>query len=214
MADRTFVQTSILECLVLYLVTRFRPATLHASAVVWKGMCVLLAGPGRSGKSTLAYACARAGMQVVSDDCVRVDSSGSRVRVWGNPWFMHLRPDSGRFFPELHGFEPTPQLSGELKIQIDTECIWSGCCLPLAQVNSALVLERSRCSHSRVEYADVREVAEALMPPGAPFPADLVAVERGAELAASCRPGRLILGADIHEAVAVIREWLEAEGEA
>ena len=148
---------------------------------------------------------------VGSDDSVRLDSFGDRICVWSNPWFVHLRPDAARWFPELNAIEPTLQLSGELKIQVDLEHVWTGCCAPHSEVYSSLIMERSSGSSSRIEPADPREIAEALIPSVVRIRSDLEAIKRAAQIAAGCRPARLIVGDDLDETVATIRKWLEAD---
>jgi hypothetical protein len=50
---------------------------LHAGAVAINGQVTAFFGPTRSGKSTLVAACARAGAELVSDDCVVVYRDGT-----------------------------------------------------------------------------------------------------------------------------------------
>ena len=66
---------------------------LHAGAVAIDGQVTAFFGPTRSGKSTLVAACARAGAEVVSDDCVVVYRDGPQwmavpsypaMRLWSS----------------------------------------------------------------------------------------------------------------------------------
>lgn len=57
--------------------TTWSPA--HGGAVGWNGGFVLLAGAGRSGKTTATLACARAGWDYVGDDYILADTLGGRV---------------------------------------------------------------------------------------------------------------------------------------
>lgn len=66
---------------------------LHAGAVAINGEVTAFVGPTGSGKSTLVAACARAGAEVVSDDCVVVSREGARwmavpsypaLRLWSS----------------------------------------------------------------------------------------------------------------------------------
>jgi hypothetical protein len=65
---------------------------LHAAAVEVDGRAVLLAGPGRAGKTTLAAAAQTAGLRVLAEDlsCVRVDGHPA---VLPGPAGLRLRTD-------------------------------------------------------------------------------------------------------------------------
>jgi hypothetical protein len=66
---------------------------LHAAAVEIGGAAMLLAAPGRGGKTTLAAAFAAAGYRVLAEDlaCIRM---GDRVSVIPGPAMMRVRPDA------------------------------------------------------------------------------------------------------------------------
>jgi hypothetical protein len=91
---------------------------LHAACVAKEGISVLLQARPGTGKSTLAYACARRGYQVVAEDVVQVDLGATPPRLWGFPWRIHLLPDATRFFPELEGVRPMEQINGERKMVV------------------------------------------------------------------------------------------------
>lgn len=74
----------------------------HAAAVVRNGTAVLLIGSSGVGKSTLAYACARAGWQILAEEVVHV-SLRHGLRLWGDPAVIGLSEDAIRWFPELAG---------------------------------------------------------------------------------------------------------------
>jgi hypothetical protein len=81
----------ILEPLVLYLVCRSDRVPVHASAVRFGELAVLLAGASGSGKSCLALAADSAGLAVMSDDTTYLQSR-PRFRVWGWPGPAHVLP--------------------------------------------------------------------------------------------------------------------------
>lgn len=65
---------------------------VHACAVETDAGAVLCAGPGRSGKTTLALAAARMGKRIVGDDVVAVEWSTGRV--YQVPFFIRPRADT------------------------------------------------------------------------------------------------------------------------
>jgi hypothetical protein len=90
--DRMHFRTEILEAVTLALLSHFDRHPVHAAAVAVRGRAVLLAAPSGTGKSTLAYACHAAGMDLLGDDHVRVQLE-PEVRLWGWPARVRLALD-------------------------------------------------------------------------------------------------------------------------
>jgi hypothetical protein len=83
----------VVDPLLLFLLTRSGRVPVHAAGVCVGNTAVILAGPSGAGKSTLAHAALRAGLDVLSDDTLFVESEPD-LRVWGYPRPIHLLPDS------------------------------------------------------------------------------------------------------------------------
>ena len=115
--DREHLRCGVLEALALFMLARRDRDPLHAAAVMRGGTALLLAGPSGVGKSTLVYAAARAGLQVLSEDAVYLQLDP--FRVWGMPRFVHLTPASVRFFPELEGIRPKLLANGKTKLALN-----------------------------------------------------------------------------------------------
>ncbi|HEU4721916.1 MAG TPA: hypothetical protein VFS59_11185, partial [Gemmatimonadaceae bacterium] len=88
-ADRARFRTDVLEAVVLALLSCYDRHPLHAAAVACRGHALLLAAPSGTGKSTLAYSCHAAGLDLLGDDHVRVQLEPS-LRVWGWPARVRL----------------------------------------------------------------------------------------------------------------------------
>jgi len=68
---------------------------VHASSVVLEdGQAIAFTGPSGRGKSTLASAFSREGFQVVSDDCLMLESEGGAVQAFSSYPSLRLWPDS------------------------------------------------------------------------------------------------------------------------
>lgn len=91
---------------------------LHAACVARDGVGTLLCGDSGAGKSSLAYACARRGWTLVSDDAVHLAPGPERIGVGGSN-LIHLREPARRLFPELEGAHALAAPNGKRAIEID-----------------------------------------------------------------------------------------------
>lgn len=80
--------------MVLYLIAQGE-LPLHAAALERDGRAIVIGGPSRFGKSTLAGAAVRAGWRLLSEDTTAV-RLGSRIHVLPGPAGLRLRPDVAR----------------------------------------------------------------------------------------------------------------------
>jgi hypothetical protein len=91
------VLAEIADALVLFLLTRSGRTPLHAAGFLYGGTAVVLAGPSGTGKSTLALAAMRQGLEILSDDTLYIQLQ-PRLRVWGFRRPLHVFPkDAPRF---------------------------------------------------------------------------------------------------------------------
>ena len=101
LGDRAHFRDTMLDAITLALLSHFDRHPLHAAAVGCDGRAILLAGPSGSGKSTLAYAARAAGLDVLGEDHVWVQTT-PQLRVWGWPaTTFRLLPEAASQFPEL-----------------------------------------------------------------------------------------------------------------
>ncbi len=121
---------------------------VHGAAVVRNGRAALLRAPGGGGKTTLAYAAARSGFQVLAEDAVWIDPS--RAVWWGLPWWFHPRLDAGRLFPELQGLSPALVRSGSPKLAVEMAALYPGSPVPRALPGPVVLLERRPGGSSRI----------------------------------------------------------------
>jgi hypothetical protein len=205
--DRDYFRAGVLEALALFLLARMDRDPLHASAVARGDTALLLAGRSGVGKSTLVYAAARAGLRVLSEDAVYLQSDPPRV--WGIPRFVHLMPETARFFPELAEVRPKLLYNGKTKLAIDLRALASDGAEPVAARAGICLLARGDTPGA--DPIDPREaVAEltASLEPGFDAYADSVGekVARVAETGA----WRLTLPPHPADAVPLLRTLLDA----
>ena len=91
---------------------------LHAACVSRYGRGVLLCGDSGAGKSSLSYACARAGWTYTSDDASYLLHDTAHPRVVGNSHQVRFRPTAKALFPELEGRGITPRAEGKPSIEV------------------------------------------------------------------------------------------------
>jgi hypothetical protein len=86
---------------------------LHASCVARGQQGLLLLGPSRSGKSTLAMALTRAGFRLLSDDRTFCSLTRDELQAWGLPRPLKLRREAAQWFEDYRDREPTDVQNGE-----------------------------------------------------------------------------------------------------
>jgi hypothetical protein len=107
-----FLNTALLTALDFSLFT-----PLHAACVMYNGCGVLLCGDSGAGKSTLAYACARRGWTLVSDDSLHLlPGLGSQVASFSST--IHLREPARALFSELQQERVSIAPNGKRAIEI------------------------------------------------------------------------------------------------
>ena len=94
---------------------------IHGACVAIDGRGVLLCGDSGAGKSSLSYACARAGWQFISDDCSFLLHNESGRNVMGDCHQVRFRPSAVELFPEIADMDITPRLDGTPSIDLPTE---------------------------------------------------------------------------------------------
>jgi hypothetical protein len=111
----------LLECLVLTALDTIYFVGLHAACVARQGRGILLCGESGRGKSTLAYACARAGWTFVSDDSHLAQPSENIVT--GSSDLIRLREPACELFPELHGMPIATAPNGKQCIEVQPKLV-------------------------------------------------------------------------------------------
>jgi hypothetical protein len=93
--------------------------TVHAACVALDGRGVMLCGDSEAGKSTLSYACARAGWEYISDDRTYLLDCERRIAA-GNSHQVRLRTSAADLFPDLPELAQAPWTEDEPSIDFST----------------------------------------------------------------------------------------------
>jgi hypothetical protein len=93
---------------------------IHAACVALQGRGILLCGDSGAGKTSLSYACARAGWEFVADDTSYMILGEDSRAVMGNCHQVRFRPSAAELFPEVAGAEITDRIFGRPSIEMPT----------------------------------------------------------------------------------------------
>ncbi len=115
-----YLRYHILETAVLSMIGALCATPLHAACVAPFGHGMLLCGDSGAGKSSLAFAGARAGWTFISDDASYLPFDQKGRLVVGNCHKIRLRDSGVQLFPELEGRCVTPRATGKPSIEIST----------------------------------------------------------------------------------------------
>ncbi len=105
---------------------------LHAACVAREEHGLVLIGPSRSGKSTLAMALIATGFKLLSDDRTFCLMREGKVHAWGLPRPLKLRREAAAWFEEFRDREPMDVQNGErvFHYEPNRQCsgeLWSEC---------------------------------------------------------------------------------------
>jgi len=115
-----YLRYHILEAAALSMVAGLLATPVHAACVAPLQCGMLLCGDSGAGKSSLAFAGARAGWTFVTDDASYLPLDHFDRTVIGNCHQFRLRESGVGLFPELEGRTITPRAAGKPSIEIAT----------------------------------------------------------------------------------------------
>jgi hypothetical protein len=128
-----------------HIATRYA-TPVHAGCVQLDGRGLLLCGDSGAGKSSLSYACARAGWTYITDDATFLlseDSQAGESRlVTGNCHQVRFRPSAAELFPEVEGLDLTPRATGKPSIELLTAPMKNIVCAQTADIDYLVFLNR------------------------------------------------------------------------
>ena len=116
-----FFRYYFLDAAVLAVISQLYLTAVHGALVEREGRGILLCGDSFAGKSTLAYACARAGWTLISDDGVFLVRRREDRYAIGNPFSIRFRDDARILFPELRTHLTKTRANGKIGIEVATK---------------------------------------------------------------------------------------------
>jgi len=134
---------------------------VHSGFVADNGRGALLPGPGGTGKSTCALACASAGMAYLGDDCVAIDVRGETSVGHSLYGSAYLDPVHARRLPELLPSLVRGRRPDELKALVIPNADRP---VPSSAPIDAIILPRLGEGPARIQRATKREALLLLAP--------------------------------------------------
>jgi len=122
-SHRSYMRYHFLESAALCHIANRHTAPIHGACVELNGRGVLLCGDSGAGKSSLSFACARAGWTYISDDASFLIQGRQDRQVVGNCHVIRLRPSAAELFEEVAGKPITPRTVGKPSIELRTSTI-------------------------------------------------------------------------------------------
>jgi hypothetical protein len=146
-ASRTgYLRFHFLEPAVLFQIANRFTVGMHAGCVELDGRGVLLCGESGAGKSSLSFACARAGWTYITDDASFLVQGRDDRMVTGNCHIVRLRPSASELFHEAAGRPITPRASGKPTVEIRTSDIGEITGSHLTKIDYIVFLNRADAS--------------------------------------------------------------------
>jgi hypothetical protein len=120
-ADSSYWRMVIFPILLSVVAGSIGIVELHAACVARDRQGLVLIGPSRSGKSTLAMALTEAGFGLLSDDRTFCSFKRGRLIAWGIRRPLKLRPEAAAWFENFRGREPVDFQDGERVFHCELE---------------------------------------------------------------------------------------------
>jgi hypothetical protein len=210
LAEPERVTACFIECLGVFLACGRRPGTLHAAGIRIGDRGVLLTGRDGAGKSTLAYACVRAGLHLLAEDMVVVEPGPRGAVAWGDARFLHLLPDAPGLFPELSTAPYVRQLNGETKLRVHVHALRPDAAITQMPVWGVCSLGRADGGATRIGPSDPDTIRHALTHFKGDPPIDLSAMNGGVDALLNGHTAHLEVGSDLDGAVRMLQEWVRS----
>jgi hypothetical protein len=140
---RSYLRYHFLEAVALTHIAGCQTAAIHAACVELNGHGVLLCGESGAGKSSLAFACARAGWTYITDDASFLLHGRSDRKVVGNCHLIRLRPSAAELFAEVEGKPQTQRAEGKPSIELFTSSMPEITTAGSAEIDCVIFLNRS-----------------------------------------------------------------------
>jgi hypothetical protein len=162
-ADHPWLRWFYIESMAYLLLAQRYIVPIHAACVARGSAGLLLCGESNAGKSTLSFACARAGWTFVADDCTwLLAGSSDRVAI-GKPHQVRFRHDAARHFPELAGHVARTRPNGKLSIEVPISLFPEVATASRCPIAGLVFLDRHSGGPARAESIESADAVDMLL---------------------------------------------------
>jgi len=150
---RDYFRYFFLDSTALGCVSSVHATAIHAGCVALDGEGVLLCGDSGAGKTTLSYACARAGWTYVTDDGSYLVHGEADRLIAGNCHRARFRPSAEALFPQLRGREAMRRAGvGKPSIELPIEAGGAIRTAPAAKARYLVFLARNAAAKELTQF--------------------------------------------------------------
>ena len=150
-ADHSWLRWFFMENTAYLLLCQRYLTAIHAACVARNDTGIMLCGGSNAGKSTLAFACARAGFTYVADDCTYLLIGSTDRIALGRPHQIRFRDDAVRHFPEIEGWSKRARPNGKISIEVPTRAFPNIHTATRHPIGRIVFINRGSEGHARLE---------------------------------------------------------------
>jgi hypothetical protein len=141
-SHRSYFRFHFLDAMALFHIANRYTVPIHAACIGLNGHGVMLCGNSGVGKSSLSFACARAGWTYITDDASFLLQGRDDRQVIGHCHTIRLRPSAAALFEEVVGKPVAPRTKGKPSIELLTSTIPGITTATSAEVDYIVFLNR------------------------------------------------------------------------
>ena len=209
--DHAVMRWFYLEAMAYMLLTQRYVISLHAGCVARGDAGILICGKSAAGKSTLSFACARAGFTYLADDCTWLLAGRSDRIAIGKPHQMRFRDDVARHFPELEGYVASHRPNGKLSVEVPTSLFPSVRTALRCEIHALVFVDRESGGAPRLERLRSAEAEDMLLADLPSYGPHVNAVHGATVRSLAELPAWTLHYRELDEAIALLRELPLAE---
>jgi hypothetical protein len=160
--NHLFASFHFLDSMAYVSISQRYATPVHGSCVARNGDGILLVGGAGAGKSSLAWACSRAGLAYVCDDGVWVLRDAPELTLLGKCQRIRFRPEALDLFPELRELPRREAVLGKHSFEVRTADVPGLVTARRCRLGKLIFLERQPSGPAQFEPVEPEEARRRL----------------------------------------------------